>query len=42
MKGENNQVLRAKVIATESCKYVLAYTEEMMKRLLPLNGEANR
>lgn len=33
IKGENNQVLKAKVIATESCKFVMAYVEEMVKRL---------
>lgn len=29
--GEENQALRAKVIATESCKYCLAYFHQILK-----------
>jgi hypothetical protein len=39
MQNDNTQVLRAKVVATESCKFVIAYAEEMLARLVPRGEE---
>ena len=34
VNAENSQALRAKVVATESCKFALSYLEEVAKRVL--------
>ena len=35
-----SQVLRAKVVATESIKFVMAYVTEMFNRIIPLSSES--
>ena len=35
MQSDNTQVLRAKVVATEACRYVLAYVNEIMSKMIP-------
>jgi len=35
MQSDNTQALRAKVVATEACRYILAYADEIIGRLLP-------
>jgi len=39
--GEHQQILRAKTIATESCKYNIAYLHEILVKIYPRNMENN-